>query len=239
MKNRKLCYVILGIVIVFVALFLHTLSENREATETLSRSLDNSIVIIDAGHGGIDGGAVGIDGTVEKDINLSVALKLDELLRASGINTRMTRTEDISIHDESAKTVRQKKVSDIHNRFGIMEETENSIFVSIHQNHFDKPKYHGTQVFYSGNNPDSLELANCVQSAVVRTIQPENSRVVKKSGTEIYLLYHAMRPAIMVECGFLSNPEEVGLLKTSEYQSKLALAIYDGILNYLGTSEEV
>jgi len=188
-------------------------------------------VIIDAGHGGKDGGTSASDGTLEKDINLSIALKLSDMLNFAGFNVVMTRETDDSIHSSEAKTIRQQKVSDIRNRMKIIEETDNAFFVSIHQNHFGSSRYHGTQVFYSKNNPESETFAKSIQKSVVSLIQPENTRSVKRTGTEIYLLYHAQVPAVMVECGFLSNAEDTRKLKSDEYQGQMAFSIFCGIFD--------
>ena len=196
-------------------------------------------VIIDAGHGGPDGGTSADDGTLEKDLNLQISLKLNEFLKAMGINTVMIRTEDVSIHDDGAKTIREKKVSDIRNRLSVVNNTDNSIFVSIHQNHFSQPKYKGLQVFYSKNNPESRSLADSVRQAVITDFQPDNSREIKQSGSDIYLLYHAQIPAVMVECGFLSNYEETQNLKDENYQRKLAFFIALGIMDFINNTEAV
>lgn len=191
------------------------------------------LIIIDAGHGGEDGGTVSSSGIVEKDINLNVSLKIHQILKLYGFETLMIRSEDKLIYDSDCKTVRQKKVSDIHNRMNIVNKYPDSIFLSIHQNHFDQSKYCGAQVFYSKNNPASMEIAECIQSSIISKLQPENSRQVKPCGSEIYLLYHAKSPAVMVECGFLSNGAEAQLLNDDEYQTKMAAAIIQGILTYL------
>lgn len=196
-------------------------------------------VIVDAGHGGPDGGTSAADGTVEKDINLQIALKLNEILQSMGIKTVMTRTEDISIHDDTAETIRQKKVSDIKNRLKIINETENSVFVSIHQNHYSSSKHSGTQVFYSKNNPLSQTLASSIRQPIISWLQTQNSREIKESGTNIYLLHHAQSPAVMVECGFMSNEAETQNLKNENYQRKLAFLIALGIIDYFKNTEEV
>lgn len=215
------------------------LIERFNTVETLSTNIKNMTVIVDAGHGGVDGGTQAADGTLEKDLNLQIALKVNNFLTSFGVNTVMTRESDISIHDSTANTIREKKVSDIKNRLNIIETTENSLFVSIHQNYFSQSKYTGTQVFYSGNNPQSSILADSIRESVIAALQPDNSRELKKSGTEIYLLYHAQAPAVMVECGFLSNSQEAEMLKNEDYQNKLAYFISMGILNYLKTTEAV
>lgn len=195
------------------------------------------VIIIDAGHGGEDGGAVGIDGTAEKDLNLSISLKLNEILSAMGYQTRMVRTTDTSIHNADADTVRERKVSDIHNRAAIMNEYENCIYVSIHQNKYSGSSIWGAQTFYSPNNEESKELAQLIQASIANNVQPDNKRVIKQSGTNIYVLYNATRPAVMVECGFVSNANELEQLKDEEYQNKMAFAISNGIINYLFSEE--
>lgn len=209
---------------------------------TVDTSLNNpefQTVIIDAGHGGVDGGTSAADGTVEKDLNLQIALKLDTMLKSMGVETILVRDSDISIHDESAKTIRQKKVSDLKNRLALINNTEDSVFVSIHQNHFGKSKYRGTQIFYSKNNPMSLRLAECIRMPVVTYLQPENTREIKQSGSEIYLLNNAQSPSVMVECGFLSNEEDTKLLKDEKYQQKLAFIISLGIIDYFAKTEDL
>lgn len=195
------------------------------------------VIIIDAGHGGEDGGAVGIDGTAEKDLNLSISLKLNEILSAMGYQTRMVRTTDTSIHNTDADTVRERKVSDIHNRAAIMNEYENCIYVSIHQNKYSGSSIWGAQTFYSPNNEESKELAQLIQASIANNVQPDNKRVIKQSGTNIYVLYNATKPAVMVECGFVSNANELEQLKDDEYQNRMAFAISNGIINYLFSEE--
>ncbi len=218
MKAKRIL-ILIFIFSLFFSLFVFiTAKKNDDALSAMVQlTAGNSVIVIDAGHGGIDGGASSPDGTIEKDINLAIAKKLEEMLRVFGFSTVMTRTDDESIHDSSAETVRQKKVSDIRNRLKIIEETENSIFISIHQNHFSSSKYKGTQVFYSKNNPLSEQLASSIRRSVISSLQPDNSREIKKSGTEIFLLYNTTRPAVMVECGFLSNAEDTQRLLNEEY----------------------
>lgn len=207
--------------------FSHSVSSDPAETE------QDFTVLIDAGHGGVDGGAVAGDGTEEKHINLQIALLLEQQLGAMGIRTAMTRTADESIHDSSAQTIREKKVSDIHNRMQLMEETENCIFVSIHQNKYSDSALSGTQVFYSPNTTASAQLAQTIQTSVRSLLQTENTREIEKSGSSIYLLYYARKPAVLVECGFLSNTAELEKLKEGTYQKQLAFCIAAGILEYL------
>lgn len=194
-------------------------------------------VVIDAGHGGFDGGASAADGTLEKTLNLQIALRLQAFLDAFGLQTVMTRTTDTGTNDPSAATIREKKRSDLKNRLALLQEEDHRILVSIHQNHYSQSKYNGTQVFYSGNHPGSAALAECIRAGVAASLQPQNRREIKQSGSEIYLLHQAQAPAVMVECGFLSNAAETEKLKTETYQTQLAFVIALGILEYLQAEE--
>lgn len=187
-------------------------------------------LLIDPGHGGEDGGAVAADGTQEKDINLSIALSLRDMLQVMGYEVRMTRSEDISIHDPSCKTVREKKAGDLKNRLAMYQEA--SLVVGIHQNKFEIPKYSGAQIFYSANHPESKLLADEIRKSVLGLLQPENKRELKKADSAIYLLHHTTTPAVLVECGFLSNPEELQKLKDPAYRSRMAFAVAGGVLQY-------
>lgn len=210
-----------------------TFMANSSADGVMTKPVLKQTVIIDAGHGGDDGGAIGIDGTVEKDINLDIALKLEKLLKFYGFDVIMIRTEDIMTCDDGLDSLRKRKVSDIHNRFDVLEKNPDAVFISIHQNKFEDNSQHGTQVFYSGNNDESKLLAESIQNSIVSVLQPDNSRVVKKSGSGIYLLYHAKLPAVLVECGFISNPAEVKKLNDENYRMKIAILIADGLIKYL------
>lgn len=190
------------------------------------------MIIIDPGHGGIDGGAVGYNGVVEKGINLDISLKLRSLFEASGFQVIMTRDNDRSVYDEGSDTVREKKVTDIHNRSKLLAKYPEAIFISIHQNKFEKSQYSGTQVFYSMNNDNGKLLAQFIQTNVKDLLQSDNNREIKPAGKNLYILYHAKSPAVMVECGFLSNPKESVLLQDSSYQGKMAFAVYCGVLDY-------
>lgn len=222
---------------VFIIASILILNEIKIASTSQLIEIDLPIIIIDAGHGGEDGGAVGADGTNEKDINLEIALKLNDILTVTGFETRMIRTTDVSIHNQGADTIRERKATDIRNRTAIMEEYENCLYVSIHQNKYDDSRIWGAQTFYSPNDEASKTLAQFIQTSIATKLQPDNKRMIKESGTSIYVLYNATKPAVMVECGFISNPNELSQLKTDEYQSKMAFSIVSGIINY--TTSEV
>ena len=237
-KHRALKrrFLLTAIVLSFLCLcgaYAAMLEMNRTMPVSIASSETLPTIVIDAGHGGMDGGAVGINNKeLEKDINLSIAKTLDEMLRASGYNTVMVRTEDISIHDSQYTSVRRQKTSDIRNRLKLAEDTPNALYLGIHLNHFQQSKYHGAQMFYSKNNPESAILATLLREQFRALLQPENERETKLAGDNLYILSHATCPAVLVECGFLSNPEECAMLADEEYQRKVAFTIYTAILKY-------
>lgn len=190
------------------------------------------VVIIDAGHGEPDGGAVGGDGTNESGLNLKVAQKLNNLLLQADIKTVMTRTTEQGIHDAEAKTIAQMKRSDMKKRREIQQSMGADIFCSIHMNQFSQSKYYGAQVVYDSKNENSKPLADSIQAALKEYVDPTNNRQAMKSDGSIYLLKNAPITSVIVECGFLSNPDELENLKTDEYQSKIAYAIFKGIEDY-------
>ncbi len=195
------------------------------------------VIIIDAGHGGEDGGTQSADGVLEKDINLSISLKLEKILKRYGFTTVMIRDSDKMIYDESASTVRNKKTSDLHNRMAVMKKHPDCIFLSIHQNHFSESKYSGAQVFYCKSQEGSAELAESIQKSIVSSLQKENTRQIKQCTSSVYLIYNAVTTAVMVECGFLSNKDEAQKLSENTYQYEMALAISKGLVNYLQQKE--
>lgn len=195
-------------------------------------------VVLDAGHGGEDGGAVGINGIMEKDINLSIALELEKYLKQNNFDVIMIRNGDYSVGDQSLSTIAERKRSDTKSRLHTVEESGECIFISIHQNHFTESKYDGAQVFYSGNRPESAKLAEAIRQNIVTDLQPENHRENKEAEKSIYLLYHCQVPAVLVECGFLSNPAEADKLNTESYQKNMAAAIYNGLIDYLQMEKE-
>ena len=182
------------------------------------------IWVVDPGHGGEDGGAVSVTGVPESQINLAIAKRLDALLGFYGENSYLMREEDISLHDSEAKTLREKKVSDLHNRAQLVGELEGAVLVSIHQNTFPQGKYHGTQVFFAPTQ-GSQALAETCQQAIHTSLQPDNSRQAKPIADNVYLMNHVDCPAVLVECGFLSNPEEEAMLRQEDYQTKLAAVL--------------
>lgn len=223
------CVLLLVCTYSFFLGFQNTLFRKEMASSSEVKS--EKSIIIDAGHGGEDGGAVSDGGILEKHINLSVCQSLNEIFSLFGYNTIMTRDADRLIYDSGCDTIRQKKVSDIRNRMALIEKTPDCVFLSIHQNHYESMMSCGTQVFYSANNPLSEKLAGSIQQTIVSDIQHDNARKIKKSGKEIYLLYHAQVPAVMVECGFLSNPSEALKLSDKDYQKTMAFEIFKGTIS--------
>lgn len=220
--------------LVLYGFLLLSLLGNRTATILSANALLNNrkTVIIDAGHGGVDGGATSCTGVLESQINLEIALKLNDFLHLLGIDTVMIRTTDCSVYTEGT-TIAQKKVSDLKERARIINSTPNSIVVSIHQNHFYDDKYSGAQVFYAPT-AGSQELAQNLQSSLIQCLNPESHRQIKKA-TGVYLMQHINSPAVLLECGFLSNPNEEYLLRSTVYQQRLCSVIGCTVSNYLST----
>ncbi len=184
-----------------------------------------------ASHGGFDGGAVAVDGTVEKHINLNISLTIAKLLKQNGFRVIMTRENDVSTEDTESDKIAHKKKSDLQNRLGLMKDYPDAVFVSIHLNKFTTSSAFGSQVFYSKEG-ESKELGDNIQKSIIRLIQPENTRVNKLATSSTYLLHNATIPAVLVECGFLSNAQELEKLKRTDYQNKMAFSIYCGIVEY-------
>ena len=191
-------------------------------------------IVIDAGHGGEDGGAVSDSGVLEKDINLSIANDTSALFYMLGFDVTQTRTTDIAL-DNGEDTIRKRKVSDMKKRLEIFNSSEENTVISIHQNKFSESKYHGTQIFYSPNNPKSKQLADSIKYSVKGLLQPDNERECKKADSGIYLLKNTNNPAVIVECGFISNEEECKNLLDSQYQKQMAYSITAGFLSYYKT----
>lgn len=179
-------------------------------------------IVIDAGHGGIDGGATSCTGALESQINLQIAFRLRDLMGFLGYNTAMIRTTDTSIYTEG-NTIAAQKVSDLKQRVKIVNSTPEALLVSIHQNTFSDSQYSGAQVFYA-KDEDSRNLAQSVQSAMIASLNPDSNRKIKPS-QGIYLMQNITRPGILIECGFLTNPQEEAKLRSESYQQKLVCVI--------------
>lgn len=237
-------FIFVGILVSVLCLILGYCADKADTKDSIAE--DGSVlsseddaervrVIIDAGHGGMDGGAVGADGTLEKDLNLLLSELVYDILSANGIPSVMTRTEDVLLYDlfgdfpEGGK----KKMYDLKNRVRFAENYEGAVFVSIHMNSFPDKTLTGLQVYYSPNDKGSEILANSVQRTVGEYLQKDNKREIKPATDSIYILDRIKIPAILIECGFISTETERELLKTHEYRQKLALLIASAVTNYV------
>lgn len=186
-----------------------------------STTISEPELILDAGHGGEDGGAVSLSGISESHINLAIALDMEDILGLYGISPVMLRREDISLHNVDAKNLHQKKVSDLKKRVSIIDSYGGADLISIHQNSYPDKRQHGLQVFYAPTE-GSQQLADTIQQRVEKTLQPDNKRDIKQIPETVYLMNHISNRAVLIECGFLTNPQEEELLSKDSYRRKLA-----------------
>ena len=207
-------------------------SDTRTAAVQTEPVVRHHTVIIDAGHGGIDGGATSCTGVLESTLNLEIALRLNDLLTLLGMDTTMIRTTDTSIYTEG-NTIAAQKVSDLKERARIVNDTENAILISVHQNTFSNSKYSGAQVFYAATE-GSAELALQIQTSFVSTINPGSNRKCKPA-KGVYLMEQIIRPGVLIECGFLSNPEEEAKIRSSEYQKLICCVIASSVSCHFDT----
>lgn len=205
-----------------------------ESKNAMSGRYSTYTVVVDAGHGGMDGGATGTTyGTLEKEINLAVAEKTYLLLNLFGVPCVMTRTDDISLNYNPEKTTAKNKSADLFARLEITNSQPSPLFLSIHMNKFEQSQYKGAQTFFSPNHEASQSLAEAIQGKMIETLDSSNTRVAKKSDGSIFLLKNLKCPAVIVECGFLSNPYEEKKLNDEEYRKKISYAIVYGYLSFL------
>ena len=219
--------ILVGLTALILMLMAATLAQLNElmqpAMEPVALGRGRAL-ILDAGHGGEDGGAVSITGVPESQINLAIVLKLRDVLGLYGVDPVVLREEDISLHDSEAGTLREKKRSDLKNRVALVEEVEGGTLLSIHQNTYPGSRYHGTHVFYAPTE-GSQKLAEHFQNSIKIALQPDNERAVKQIPDTVYIMNHVTCPAILIECGFLTNPGEEALLRDEDYQRKLSAVI--------------
>ena len=232
---KKKLHIVIAYLAVFGAVITLTVSGNRFVTVMHERQpfTNRRCVIIDAGHGGVDGGATSCSGVLESQINLEIALRLDDLMHLLGIDTLMIRTDDRSVYTEG-QSIAAKKISDLKERVRIVNSTDEAVLVSIHQNHFTDNRYHGAQVFY-GEGQGSSELASVLQHNLVMNLNPNSTRNTKQADG-IYLLEKVNCTAVLVECGFISNPEEEAKLRSTDYQQKLCCVIAATVSHYLSNT---
>ena len=225
----------LPLTIAFLVCFLVitlTFNANNVTIPTGSGNDGRPTIVLDAGHGGMDGGCVSADGLMEKDINLKIAVKLEALLTEAGYTVIMTRNSDMSL-DDNGGSVRQRKRADITARERLVKNANPLLFVSIHLNKFPDEKIHGAQAFYSEKNPNSKLLAEAIQNSFKVNLDNSNKRLARAADPSIYLMKNITAPAVIAECGFLSNKNEAALLVTDDYQNKAAYAVFMGIRDYL------
>lgn len=218
-----------------VLVFLTSIVCGNRAVTVISENLPierGICFIIDPGHGGEDGGATSCTGKLESAYNLEIALRLNDLMHFLGYKTIMIRTSDISVYTKG-ETIAQKKVSDLKERVRICNDTENALLLSIHQNNFSDSRYSGAQVFHAATDGSAV-LAKTLQSELIRTLNPESHRQVKKADG-IYLMEQIQCPGVLIECGFLSNPEEEAKLRSQEYQKQLCCVIAATVVSYANT----
>ncbi len=234
MKRRKNLYTLgLLYLLVLAGVLFTAIGSNRAVTTAAQQEILSTrhCVIIDAGHGGEDGGAISCSGAYESHINLDIALRLDDLMHLLGIDTKMIRTDDRSIYTQGT-TLSAKKISDLKERVRIVNSTPNALLLSIHQNQFPQSQYRGAQIFHTGTS-DSMALAATLQQCFQNTLSKENHRPLKKA-SGVYLMEKVTCTAVLVECGFLSNPQEEALLRSEDYQKKLSCVLAAGCASYLG-----
>lgn len=231
--SKKRLILITSMICISLTVFLVNNSlTGTQTVETVNLPVSNKVIVLDARTSEFQmSGAQSSKGTTEAETNLKIALKVQSLLEQSGATVILTRSDENAIYDIDSKTLKQKKISDIHNRVKIGNESSADIFVSIHLNKIPQQQYYGWQTFYQEGNEQSINLAKSIQENLNDSIQKENKRVAMKIDN-IYIMKHVEIPATIVECGFLSNPEEEKLLLEDEYQDRLAWGIYNGIMDY-------
>ena len=219
----------MSVVLIFCACILAERGWERVMSSQVQAEEKKWTVVIDAGHGGNDPGKIGVDDSLEKDLNLIIAKKVQKLLEQQDVKVVMTRETDAGLYEEQTSN---KKVQDMKNRCTLINDTQPDCVVSIHQNSYHEEYVTGAQVFYYGTSKESQGLAELIQEELVRFVDPENHRQAKANDT-YYLLKKTQAPVVIVECGFLSNWEENGKLKDENYQDQLVWAIHMGVMRYL------
>ncbi len=237
MKNsiKFNAFIYLIIVIFGISTIFYFRSERRAQAFSMQDGVSSVMVVLDPGHGGVDGGALSKSGVMEKDVTLKIAKNVETLLSISGVSCVMTRYTDKSVHDPSALTVRAQKTSDLKNRVMLAKENPNSMFISIHANSFPDQSQKGYQVFYKGEG--GKQKGNIMQKTLLEVVDDGNKRVAKEIDKNLYIFKSIENEAMLLECGFLSNKAEAILLGSEEYQQKLSFSIYLGILRCLNEVE--
>ena len=234
-KAIKLCVIFLiciSIVLSAVVGITMKIYGRSLISEMTNAALENKIIILDAGHGGEDPGAISENGVYEKDLNLAITLEIGRILCEEGYAVVYTRTDDRLLYKEEEDVKGIRKISDLKNRCNVAEKYPDALFVSIHMNSFGDRKYSGLQVYYSEKNDKSFALADKIQSKVKGDLQQSNNRKTKE-GKNMYVLENINNVAVLIECGFMSNPEELKKLSEKEYQKELSFSIVCGIIEYI------
>jgi len=224
---------LLTIVLLLGIMILPFISNHTESADIFYAGLLLPSVVIDAGHGGMDGGASSAGGLTEAPLNLDIALRLRDLFSFIGIQAVMTREDEGSLDYNAEKSIKENKNADLQARLELSRRLPDCPFLSIHLNKYVQPQYKGAQVFYSPNHVDAIILSNCLQDAMRAGLDPQNTRKAKLAPDGVYLMKHISAPAVTIECGFLSNPEETVLLASPEYRLKIAASICCGYTEYL------
>lgn len=233
--RKKWLWIISSMIVILASILLFTYyHRSMGASQTITL---NKVIIVDAGHGGVDGGTSGRSGVKESEINLLIALKLRLLLEQNGAIVLLTRDDDMGLYSDTGR-IRDKKNEDLKNRIDIVNNSQADLYVSIHLNSFPQTQYYGAQTFYPQGSEDSKRAAEYVQEELIRVLNNGNDRVTKVKN-DTYLMKHTKIPTVLVECGFLSNPMEERLLQESQYQEQVAWSIYIGILRYFHESKAV
>jgi len=230
-KKYQVIFLATGILGLFLCGMFH---QQQMTTASAALPISGRVIVLDAGHGGFDGGA-SANGLMEKEVNLSVAHKLREYIEQGGGMVVMTRREDVSTAEADTQGISAKK-SDLTARKQLVEETDADVFVSIHMNKFPQTQYRGAQVFYGGSPEDGKKLGEELQKTLKEVMNDGNERMAKKSDGSIFILKDTSVPSVIVECGFLSNPQEAELLADENYRQKLAWGIYLGLVRYFNGS---
>lgn len=234
MKRKQ--YMIMGVAAGLLILATTSIFFNEKSnavSTTVRKVADGPCVVIDAGHGGNDPGKVGVNGALEKDLNLEIAMLVKQFLEADDIRVVMTREDDAGLYDPNASS---KKVQDMKERIKIIETNNPLVTVSIHQNSYPEEYVHGAQVFYYSNSIEGKKLAEKIQTRIATGADPENKRQIKANDS-YYLLKKTKTPIVIVECGFLSNYKEAEKLASKEYQEEIAWEIHLGIIQYLNEND--
>lgn len=229
-RNNKISIFIIGVVTILIIMFQIPFPSSLYSSSNFGLPLSGKIIIIDPGHGGIDGGASSKDGLLEKEISLRISLLLRDYLQQAGALVIMTREEDTDLASQETKKIRSRKIQDLKKRVQIINEADSDLFVSIHLNAIPSPKWSGAQTFYNRSLDSNEKLAKFIQSEIRENLS--NTSRLAKPINNVYLLKEAQTPGALIEVGFLSNPTEAQLLNTLEYQQKIAVSIYQGILRY-------